>query len=177
MTWPFGRQTPDNNLMRFVSRRIPPHATILDIGSGEGANARELYLRGHMVFSIDKDPNVEPPIWEMPGAHCCGDICDLGYTKGPFDLIYDVNTLCHVKDPPFKKIKGWLKGTGVFFSICPQFGSSSRVMEGKEYTRFLSLREAQSYGGGIFSKVLVGSATYRLPEEKIYASWIIEARP
>ncbi len=150
---------------------------MLDIGCGEGADARELANhREHSVFSIDKNPDVKPPIWYAPGWHTCVDVQDYHF-KGPWGLIYDVNTLCHVKDPPFEKIKAGLKpDSGVFFSICPQFGSCSRVGEGKEFTRFLTMREVERFYGA-FNDVKVGSATYRLPGEEIYASWLVEARP
>ncbi len=174
--WPHGRQTPDNNLMRFVSKRFPYVTTMLDIGCGEGANARELYHhRGHQVFSIDKNPDVEPPIDDTPGWHTCIDVLDYHF-KGPFGLIYDVNTLCHVEDPPFEKIKAGLGLTGIFFSICPQFGSSSRVMQGKSFTRFLTMSAVEKFYEA-FKSVNIGSATYRLPGDEIYASWLVEARP
>ncbi len=169
--------------MRFVAKHFPSPTTMLDIGCGEGANARELYHhRRHQVFSIDKNPNVDPPIEEAPGWHTCVDILDYHfklkyYFEDPFGLIYDINTLCHVKLPPFEKIKSGLGSDGIFFSICPQFGSSSRVGVDKEYTRYLTLRGAQELGDGVFSSVKVGSATYRLPGDEMYASWLIECRP
>ncbi len=175
-TWPEGRQTPDNNLMRFVSERFPFYVEImLDIGCGEGANARELSRRRHMVFSIDKDPNVKPPVEETPGWHRCVDVHDYHF-KGPFDLIYDVNTLCHVEDPPLEKIKNGLGPSGVFFSICPQFGSCTRVMKGKKFTRFLTLKDVRNFYE-VFRHVKVGSSTYRLPGGEMYASWLVEGRP
>ncbi len=167
--WPFGRQTPEPCLMRFVSKLFPLSTTFLDIGSGEGANARELRLRGHKVLTIDKNPEVKADIQQ--------DIAEWKPIGMTFDLIYDVNTLCHIQIPPFKKIKSWLNPDGVLFSICPQFGSSSRVMQGKEHTKFLTLKGAQEYSDGVFSSIKVGSATYRLPGEEMYASWLIEARP
>ncbi len=175
MSWPEGRQTPDNNLLRFITRRFPFYTgTFLDIGSGEGANARELTIRGHDVFSIDSNPDVQPP--SLPPWHSCVDVKEFICEKHRFDVIYDINTLCHVEDPPFKKIKSWLKPNGFFFSICPQFGSSSRIMEGKDFTRFLPLKEVEKFYGGVFGVVILGSTTYRLPGDDMYASWIIEAR-
>ncbi len=175
-TWAFGRQSPDNNLMHWVSKRYPTPkrrpewpVEFLDIGSGEGANARELEKRKHGVITVDKDPACK--------AQVTADICTLitdGFI-GAFDCVYDVNTLCHVENPPFEKIKTWLKPEGFFFSICPQFGSASRVMEGKDFTRFLSLRDVEGFYGA-FSEVRIGSHTSRLPGEVMYASWLVECR-
>ncbi len=173
-TWPYGRQTPDNNLMRFMER-FPFDSYLLDIGSGEGANARELIIRGHAVISLDLNPDVPAPV--SPVWHKCVDVRDFEHEGGRFDCIYDINTLCHVEDPPFKKIKNWLKPNGFFFSICPQFGSCSRIMEGKDFTRFLPLKEVEKFYGEVFGVVIIGSTTYRLPGDEMYASWIVEARP
>ena len=176
MSWAFGRQTPDNNLMRFVARRFPHPVTMLDIGSGEGANARELrepppYGRGHQVITVDKDPNV-----------ICNHPCDIRdfnptWREGvPYDLVYDINTLCHVENPPFEKIKSWLKPTGIFFSICPSDFTFKGVAKGKEFTRFLTEFEARQFYGAYF-KVTIGDTHYQLPHDELYQSWIIEACP
>ncbi len=138
MSWVFGRQSPDTALMRFASVRFPQTATCLDIGCGEGSNARELAARGHRVFSIDNDPLVGPPVPETPAWHAYADVCEYKFTErvsGLFDLIYDVNTLCHVEYPPWKKINSWLKSNGLFFSICPSFTSPKYIGDGKEFTR------------------------------------------
>ena len=137
MNWVLGRQTPDNSLMRFVRCRFPYTGTFLDIGSGEGANARELATRGHRVFSIDKDRFAPIPVKETPTWHQCVDVCEHEF-KGPYDLIYDVNALCHVEDPPFQKIKEALKPGGIFFSICPTDFAPDYITVGKKFTRRLS---------------------------------------
>ena len=133
MTWKEGRQVPDTALIRFVSRRFSYPATLLDIGSGEGANARELRERGHEVITVDKDPNVE-----------CNHPCDImDYHPDPweaYDLIYDINTLCHVEYPPYMRISSWLRPGGLFFSICPAIWTDGkeRIGRGKEFTRFIT---------------------------------------
>lgn len=167
MSWAFGRQTPDNNLMRFVAKRFHTPVTMLDIGSGEGANARELRFRGHHVVTVDKDPAVE-----------CNHPCDIRNfePEDRFELIYDINTLCHVEDPPFNEIRRWLKPRGVFYSVCPSdFTSRVEVAMGKAFTRFLTEYEAR----GLYSRyfhVTFGDTHYQLPSSEFYHSWIIEAR-
>lgn len=173
MTWKYGRQTPDNNLMRFVARRFFENVSMLDIGSGEGANARELRLRGHCVVTLDRDPDTEPTV--------CVDIRDaLGAEAGnPFDLIYDINTLCHVENPPFEKIKSWLKPHGIFFTIWPAAGTWPGVKEGKDYTRLIPSRLELYELLECFQGVNIWKA--RAPtfcgSDEYLDSWIAEARP
>ncbi len=169
--WKYGRQTPDTSLMRFVGRRFPWFAYMLDIGSGEGANARELRLRGYEVLTIDKDPSVDP------------DLCiDIRWWKpvvpGHLDLIYDVNTLCHVEDPPFERIKSWLKSDGIFFSICPTALAPKYVEEGKDYTRRVDELELRLMLEPFFSFVKIRyreEPGYRGEDDQLH-SWIVEAR-
>lgn len=139
MNWAFGRQSPDNNLMRFISRRIHPPAVLLDIGSGQGANATELRARGFQVWTVDIDPRVE--------ADVPFDICTLPedyFEQDRFDIIYDINTLCHVEHPPLEKIRHWLKPGGYFFSICPTERTWHGVADGKDFTRFASYADIRS---------------------------------
>ena len=147
MVWAFGRQTPDNNLMRYVAHRFAYPATFLDIGSGEGANARELRERNHNVITVDKDPAVE-----------CNHPCDIRdfnptWREGvPYDLVYDINTLCHVEDPPFEKIRSWLKPEGVFFSVCPTH-HGPKYIAGRRFDSYKFSPWSASYitGAEVFS--------------------------
>ncbi len=166
--------------MRFANVRFPHTATCLDIGCGEGANTRELAIRGNRVFSIDKDPLVPAPVPETPAWHVCADICEYKYTtsiSGLFDLIYDVNTLCHVKDPPFEKIRDWLKPNGSFFSICPTDNSPTRITEGKDFTRMVSEQELRMMLLPFFADIRI---FYRMEPDfrgNRLESWLVEAKP
>ncbi len=166
--------------MRFVSLRFPSGGTFLDIGCGEGANARELWRRNYEVSTIDKDPKVRPVVRMALGWHICGDICDieLGGLKGRFfNLIYDINTLCHVEYPPWEKIKNALMPEGIFFSICPTYLAPPYIANGKEFTRTYSeggLRETlQPY----FSEIKIYSRNEPDFKWNQLDSWIVEARP
>ncbi len=174
MSWKYGRQSPDNNLMRFVGRRFPESAMFLDIGSGEGANSRELRERGHEVITIDKDPSTDAMIH--------ADVRTLESHTDRFDCIYDVNTLCHVENPPFEKIRDWLQSNcGTFFSIWPAYGTWPGVKNDKEYTRLIKNSELHRELRPLFSEVKVYGA--RAPAflsdgtEAYLDSWIVEARP
>ena len=168
MTWQHGRQTPDNNLMRFVARKFSSPAVMLDIGSGEGANARELLIRKHAVITLDVNPATNP-------EHCI-DIRDFDGRSGPYDCVYDINTLCHVPGPPFEKIKSWLKPGGFFFSIFPTSEAPDSVCEGKNFTRRRTLDEAAAMLRPVFPHARIW---YYLAPDFIgnyLSSWVVEAQ-
>ena len=171
MTWKEGRQTPDTALMRFVARRFAAQqALMLDIGSGEGANARELADRGFNVVTVDKDPETSAKIHK--------DVCDLEFGSPLFDLIYDINTLCHVKNPPFEKIRSWLKPkTGIFFSIWPTHEAPDYICEGKEYTCRIHVWALREMLEPHFSKVIIDERMEPDFRDEYLYSWIVEAKP
>ncbi len=169
MTWGSGRQSPDTALMRFASHRFPSPATFLDIGSGEGANARELRERFHYVWAIDKDPGAED-------ADEYVDVCAFDIEM-KFDCIYDVNTLCHIEDPPFEKIKGWLKPEGIFFSICPTYLAPAYVAYGKDFTRTVSEQELREMLEPFFDEIRIYFREEPDFKGNQLESWIVEARP
>ncbi len=171
MTWTEGRQTADNSLMRFVSRRFFSPATCLDIGSGEGANARELIERNHVVKALDKDE------WCVADYH--RDVREFDGHGGPYDLIYDVNTLCHVEDPPFEKIRSWLKPEGIFFSICPTDAGPKYIDWGKPYTRRITEFGLREMLQPFFKEIRIrwrSEPGYRYDHDQL-ESWLVEARP
>lgn len=168
MTWPHDRQTPDNNLMRFVDQRFIAPASFLDIGSGSGANARELYERDHMVWAVDKDP--------IAYADEHVDICQFDWDGPRFDCVIDVNTLCHVQNPPIDKIRSWIKSGGYFFCIAPDFDTwQDGVKAGKDYTRFVSEYQLRALLNG-FSEVKIHWHSYPDFRDHEMKSWIAEAR-
>ncbi len=170
-TWKEDRQGPDTTLLRFVrhSFRYGP-VMMLDIGSGEGANARELGVRGHTVVTVDKNPKTT--------AEYLQDILECEFWPQTYDLIYDVNTLCHVEYPPWEKIRGWLKPEGIFFSICPTALAPEFIAEGKDYTRRVDEIELRLMLQPFFKEVRIewrSEPDYR--HRKQLESWIVEARP
>ncbi len=170
-----GRQSPDTALMRFVSHRFFSPALFLDIGSGEGANARELRGREgwrHSVITLDKDPKTAPDY--------CADVCTVPNPPWKFDCIYDINTLCHVENPPFERIKSWLKPEGFFFSICPTALAPKYIEEGKDFTRRVDEIELRQMLNPVFSFVRIewrGEPDLKIPRSSQLESWIVEARP
>lgn len=169
MKWKEGRQTPDTALMRFVYHRFLSPAVCLDIGSGEGANARELRQRGHNVITVDTDSRVM--------ADVTGDVREL--SGGMFDCIFDVNTLCHVEDPPFEKISSWLKPDGYFFSICPTNFAPRYIQDSKDFTRTASELELREMLQPFFKEVKINwrsEPDLRVPRSSQLESWIVTAQ-
>jgi 2-polyprenyl-3-methyl-5-hydroxy-6-metoxy-1,4-benzoquinol methylase len=151
--------------MRFVARRFGPGDVFLDIGSGSGANADELRVRGFIVVTLDNGVK----------ADFMTDIRKAHFNPETFNCVLDINTLCHVEDPPFENIKAWLKPHGSFFSICPTLDTSDRVKDGKDYTRLVSEHDLRGMLR-MFSEVKIGTAHYQIPGSDYFDSWIVEAK-
>ncbi len=164
------RQAPDSALMRLVSHRFPGRAYCLDIGSGEGANCRELTFRGHQVTPIDRYHRYAPNV-------ILADIRSGDFVPHSFDLVYDINTLCHVEDPPFEKIREWLKPEGIFFSICPTALAPRYIEEGKDFTRRIDEIGLRLMLQPCFKEIRIYWRSEPDFKGNQLESWIVEARP
>ena len=140
MNWPLHLATnrqaiwPSEPLMRFIGRtygNAPDRSKVrfLDIGSGKHApNTHALTLMGYDVIAIDFAPGAL--------AHERADIrASMLFEPETFDCVLDINTLCHVPDPPIAEIHKWLKPGGKFYSIAPHINTSRGHLEGKGYCR------------------------------------------
>lgn len=121
---------PNENFVRFVANNYgaAPRSKVcfLDIGSGSGANASYLEAQGYGVVALDASP------WAR--AHIHADCSTIRNWSENFDCIFDINTLCHVKNPPYEAIFRALKPGGKFFSIHPAIDTEVGMV-GKGYTR------------------------------------------
>jgi SAM-dependent methyltransferase len=159
-------QAPSERLVEFVSRHYRPPANFLDIGPGKHApNQHFLEARGFDVVSVDISARA------LKNIH--GDITTIEFPEHSFDLIYDINTLCHVESPPLAKIRSWLKPSGRFFSVAPAAGTWRGVGDGKDFTRYAT-REQIEQLYDCFIGLRVGPASYSRQEGQIY-SWVVEA--
>ena len=159
---------PNTVLVAFVMRHYLPkrHVAFLDIGPGRhAANQVHLEARGFNVFSVD------PSLRALKNMQA--DIREVEFETGQFDLIYDVNTLCHVENPPMESICRWLKIGGRFFSIAPTEDTWRGVGEGKEFTRFANLEGIERLHD-CFTGLRVSRQSYPHGDHQIN-SWIIEA--
>ena len=161
---------PTENFVRFVARNyydVSARDTIkfLDLGCGAGANTLYLRNEGFNVIAVD---NAECSL-----ANLHADILDLNFETERFDCILDNNTLCHIEDFPFEKIKWWLKDNGKFFSVCPTSETWRGTLEGKGYCRCATKREIEQLYSE-FSKLEIGRACYPDRGHEI-SSWVIEA--
>src|SRR5512139_523085 len=164
VNWPLHLAThrqaiwPSEPLMRFIPRNYGevPHRNkikILDIGSGKHApNTDALTKMGYDVTAIDFSP----------GALCHerADIRASGlFGAETFDVVLDINTLCHVEHPPIKEIHGWLKVGGKFYSIAPTTATWKAGLEGKGYCRLATWDDIK-FLMGPFESVLHGFIEY-----------------
>ena len=180
MNWPLHLSTnrqaiwPSEPLMRFVARTYGdvPHRNkikFLDIGSGKHApNTDALTKMGYDVLALDFAPGAL--------AHERADIRATGlFEPETFDAVLDVNTLCHVPDPPIKAIRDWLKPGGKFYSITPAHDTSRRHLEGKGYVRLSEGNDIEQLMHPFGDKVVLGFITNVDPGRELISSWIVEA--
>lgn len=168
-----GRQAkyPDTAVVRFVARNFysePDRSKVhfLDIGSGRHApHTRYLEGEGFTVTSVDFSQNSL--------AHIHQDIRSVdSFDAESFDCILDFNTLCHVEDPPFAKIKTWLKPGGYFFSVTPRDDTWRGHLEGKGYCRCPTLFEVCKLYED-FAPLEIGWCAYTNNGREV-TSWIVE---
>lgn len=100
---PFFVDKPDENLVAHVEAgRVPP-GRALDLGCGNGRNARYLARAGFEVDAVD----LSPTAIEWARDHTdnvrfrCGDAFTMDLT-GPYDLVYDSGCFHHL--PPHRRI-------------------------------------------------------------------------
>lgn len=159
---------PNEHLVRFVSRNYfnaPNRSNVrfLDIGSGRNANNTSYLIRsGFNVTAIDSADGAAL-------AHIHRDIREVEFDVETFDCIIDINTLCHVENPPLDKIKLWLKSGGKLFSIAPSSETSREHLQGKGFCRCTNRAEIYDLYRG-FEYKTINSAHYC----DIH-SWIIKA--
>lgn len=163
-------QVPEHLLIAFVNKRfgrVHPRESLrfLDIGPGRHApNQNFLETKDYNVLSVDVAARAKKNLF--------ADIGDVEFPAGHFDLIYDINTLCHVENPPMEKIVSWLKLGGHFFSIAPASDTWRGVGEGKEFTRYATEEEAEAMLDGHFSGWYLRPREYPSGDNQI-RSWVM----
>lgn len=150
-------EIPCIELVRFVMRRWPKEAerqelSVLELGSGPGANVKWLFSKGFKVYAIDGSEtaikkctpylyfvNPNPPL--VAGGYMgeVGDIAELGryYARDQFDLVVDVGTFMHQKAEDRKSIVeqvysilkpgGWFFLSELVSEYCSAYNDSLEV--------------------------------------------------
>ncbi len=183
------QEFPNELFVRFVARNYYDvsdrgRLRFLDIGAGAGANSIYLAKKGFPVLALDKNPQAHETMTERIGAKngeisiritpFLADAAACSYPENHFDCIFDINTLCHVKEPPMLAIHDSLKKDGKFFCIAPTNDTwKERVMEGKDYCRFNDKFEMLTQLKP-FSEISVRRAEYPDTQYQM-RSWICEA--
>lgn len=86
----------------FVSHYARPGATVLDEGCGTGQAAKALGRRGFKVTGVDGSERfINYAQQRFPDVDFkLGDLLELPFTSGSFDIVASFNTLEHVTDVP-----------------------------------------------------------------------------
>lgn len=156
----------DNRLVAFVAQNLKPPATLLDIGSGSGANARCLRNEGFTVYTLDASEESRADIREDVGTF-------FSRRTIQFNCIYDINTLQHVEDPPYEKIYAALKPGGKFFSIHTA-DDTQLDLTGKGFTRTADILSMRRLLGRGFTRFTVHKAVNWRGDTRV-TEWQIEA--
>lgn len=181
---------PNEILVRFIARNFygtPDRSriSILDIGSGAGANAEYLVGKGFEVTALDFSPAAHARLRGRLSrkkyyagmarlTQETGDAANWNYPDNKFDCIIDINSLCHVERPPYYAIRDALKKHGKFFSIAPANDTWGGIADGKGYCRLATAEELGTllmpFSGGLS----IRKSSYPHGEHQI-TSWICEA--
>ncbi len=180
---------PNEHFVRFMADNYYAVADrsrirVLDIGSGGGANSWYPAQEGFTVVALDKDAAAMESLRNRFEAerfyrdrvtYSVGDICASLLPENHFDVVADINTLCHVPAPPMFAIHDSVRKGGKFFCIAPADDTwRARVGDGKDYTRFTDrygMRELLQP----FSLATIGRASYPHRGHDM-VSWICEAQ-
>ncbi len=179
---------PNEHFVRFMARNYYNvsdrlRVRVLDIGSGTGGNSWYLAKEGFSVSALDKDEETmaalkarfeEERFFREQVSYITADICNHLLPERHFDVVADINTLCHVERPPMQLIKDSLKKGGKFFCIAPADDTwQDRVADGKRFTRFADRYDMRELLKP-FSPVNMGRASYPDGGHDM-VSWICEA--
>ena len=179
---------PNELFVRFMARNyygVPDRSRVrvLDIGSGNGANSWYLAYEGFSVTALDKNDAAmaalkhrfeQEKFFRDRIEYVVGDIATHPLRENHFDVIADINTLCHVQNPPMYSLRDALKKDGKFFCIAPADKTwKERVMEGKDYCRFNDKFEMLTLLKP-FRQINIQPASYPDDSHQM-KSWICEA--
>ncbi len=179
---------PNELFVRFMARNYygvsdRSRVRVLDIGSGNGANSWYLAYEGFSVTALDKDEQAMASLkhrfakerfFRDRVEYVVADVAKYTLPENRFDVIADINTLCHVPEPPMYSLRDALKKDGRFFCIAPAYNTwHERVMEEKEFTRFAKASGMEELLDP-FSEVKIDEASYPDGDHQM-RSWVCEA--
>ncbi len=178
---------PNELFVRFIARNyygVPDRSRVrvLDIGSGNGANSWFLAYEGFAVTALDKDEQAMAALklrfkkekFFREVEYLVRDIAKYTLPENCFDVIADINTLCHVPEAPMFSLRDALKKDGKFFCITPKHDTwQERVHHGKDFTWFRNLKNMEEWLEP-FNDVEIHEASYPEGDHQM-RSWICQA--
>jgi SAM-dependent methyltransferase len=123
----WNKHQPHQRLLQILSS-LPEGSKCIDLGCGEGHEARAIARFGHHVVAIDLSPtvirhNINMTPEDLPIEYLVGDVTDLksfSFKKQTFDLALDIGCL-HMMNEPIDRfsylsgVKRLLKPGGIFY--------------------------------------------------------------
>jgi SAM-dependent methyltransferase len=160
---PFFVDWPDESLVSyFESGQLEP-GRVLELGCGNGRNARYFAGRGCQIDAVDFSREAIAWAMEKNGdadqgiAYICKSIFELDIRKPKYDIIYDSGCFHHL--PPHRRcgylelVKGALKPTGRFALVCFTPDGGSRLDDFEVYKQW-KLADGVGQGLGYASSQL-----------------------
>lgn len=147
---PFFKDSPDENLVEYASKRHMTPGKVLELGCGGGRNAVYLAQQGYAVDAIDISQAAVDWGRERARKHqvevnfARSNIFDLSLEPGSYDLIYDSGCFHHIY--PHRRVtfldlvNRTLKPGGYFGLVCFAAGAMGAEITDWEVYRQRSLR-------------------------------------
>jgi SAM-dependent methyltransferase len=113
---------------RLFRKYVPPHADVLDLGTGEGAWARRLHDASHRVTACDVEVRTDRG-FPYRKADLNANFSE-NFPKGEYDAITFIEVIEHLENPrySFRQIRALLKDGGLVLVSTPNAsGLYSRV--------------------------------------------------
>jgi ubiquinone/menaquinone biosynthesis C-methylase UbiE len=157
----------------FIPDYLEENAKVLDIGSGNGRLSEIINLKTENYTGIDISLNLVKIAKERypNGNFLVGDMRELPFSDGEFDVLVAVASFCHIlKKDQFKTMKEWsriLKPNGVLVMLNWNM-QGDYVLEKIEKKQYLVDNET----GGIIVPFKIGSG--EVLGDRVYYSYTIE---
>jgi SAM-dependent methyltransferase len=163
---------------------LPPHACILDAGTGEGRNLSQLLTLSERVYGCDASPNAVAKIPAALGDRIQTAVCDLGampFEDQMFDfiLLADVVETLPNPQPILQELARILRPGGLLLCNIPGFedsiaevdmaelGENQYLYQGRYFYRFVQPEDAIA---------LLHSCGFQVVHHQL-CSWIEAAHP
>ena len=134
--------------------RLTPHGRVLDVGSGNGRDARLLSARGYRVTGVD----ISPALLELARAACpaaefqLGSVYELPFADASFDLVWAAAIILHLpkRSAPaaLAELRRVLRPGGAAF-VAVKRGDGEHMISSELGDRFFALYQPEELAGAL----------------------------